>query len=47
MLDRSHIEMEVLEDGRMYCARRDHGGCGVFAHGGDGRITMIEGDSYS
>jgi len=29
---------------KTYCARMDHGGCGILAHVEDGRIKKIEGD---
>ena len=29
---------------KTYCARMDHGGCGILVHVEDGRITKIEGD---
>jgi anaerobic selenocysteine-containing dehydrogenase len=32
---------------KTYCARMDHGGCGILAHVEDGRITKIEGDPDS
>lgn len=32
---------------KTYCARMDHGGCGVLVHVEDGRITKIEGDPDS
>src|SRR4030042_3504006 len=32
---------------RTYCARMDHGGCGILAHVENGRITRIEGDPES
>ena len=32
---------------KTYCARMDHGGCGILAHVENGRITKIEGDPDS
>ena len=32
---------------KTYCARMDHGGCGLLVHLEDGRITRIEGDPDS
>jgi anaerobic selenocysteine-containing dehydrogenase len=32
---------------KTYCARMDHGGCGILAHVESGRITKIEGDPDS
>ena len=32
---------------KTYCARMDHGGCGILAHVEDGKITKIEGDPDS
>jgi len=32
---------------KTYCARMDHGGCGVLAHVENGKITKIEGDPDS
>jgi len=32
---------------RTYCARMDHGGCGILAHVENGKITKIEGDPNS
>ena len=29
---------------KTFCARMDHGGCGILAHVEDGRIKKIEGD---
>lgn len=32
---------------KTYCARMDHGGCGILVHVENGRITKIEGDPHS
>jgi anaerobic selenocysteine-containing dehydrogenase len=32
---------------KTYCARMDHGGCGILAHVENGKITKIEGDPDS
>ena len=32
---------------KTYCARMDHGGCGILAHVESGKITKIEGDPDS
>ena len=32
---------------KTYCARMDHGGCGILAHVENGEITKIEGDPDS
>jgi anaerobic selenocysteine-containing dehydrogenase len=32
---------------KTYCARMDHGGCGILAHVENGRVTKIEGDPDS
>jgi anaerobic selenocysteine-containing dehydrogenase len=32
---------------KTYCARMDHGGCGILVHVEDGKITKIEGDPDS
>ncbi len=32
---------------KTYCARMDHGGCGILVHVENGRITKIEGDPDS
>jgi len=32
---------------KTYCARMDHGGCGILAHVENGRIIKIEGDPDS
>jgi anaerobic selenocysteine-containing dehydrogenase len=32
---------------KTYCARMDHGGCGILVHVEDGKITKIEGDPKS
>jgi anaerobic selenocysteine-containing dehydrogenase len=32
---------------KTYCARMDHGGCGILAHVEDRKITKIEGDPDS
>lgn len=32
---------------KTYCARMDHGGCGILAHVENGRITKVEGDPDS
>ena len=32
---------------KTYCARMDHGGCGILAHVENGRILKVEGDPDS
>ncbi len=32
---------------KTYCARMDHGGCGILAHVVNGKLTKIEGDPDS
>jgi anaerobic selenocysteine-containing dehydrogenase len=47
MLEKSRTYEEFQVIVKTYCARMDHGGCGLLVHLEDGKITRIEGDPDS
>jgi anaerobic selenocysteine-containing dehydrogenase len=47
MLEKINHERTFVMIVKTYCARMDHGGCGILAHVENGKITKIEGDPDS
>ena len=47
MLKKTKPERTSVMIVKTYCARMDHGGCGILAHVENGKITRIEGDPDS